>query len=222
MAFLVRSGGAAMADPPDVRGATSLPSPPALQVPIVSAPAVGAYTLQKSLDLGLTQNPTLRVADERVATAAARYRQQQSQRNLQFVIADKTTLQEKQTSNFGPLTITTLDALSTQVNASLQLLLTTFGRVENQVAAAFLQIGVESENARTTRSNLVYQVKNAFFSRLKAQASVDVATMNLQVGRQSLAHRSCMPRGRAATTWCRPIAVTEATEQLDRSRIRSR
>ncbi len=220
VAFLVSAGGAALAGPPDVPDAATPPSPPAVEVPRVSSPAAGAYTLQRSLDLGLTQNPTLRVADERVATAAARYRQQQSQRNLQFVIADKTTLQEKQTSNFGPLTITTLDALSTQVNASLQLLLTTFGRVENQVAAAFLQIGVESENARTTRSNLVYQVKNAFFSRLKAQASVDVATMNLQVGRQSLADteklyaQGVMARYDVVQA---DLQVTEATEQLDKA-----
>ena len=207
--------------------ARSLPAgktepPPALTVPPVSAPvSTSAYTLPGSLEKGLRQNPTVRVADEKVASAAARYRQQQSQKNLHFVFGDKTTLQEKRTSKFGPLTVPTLDSLSSQITTSLQLLLTSFGRVENQIAAAFLQIGVESENARTTRNNLGYQVKQAFFNRLKSDASVEVATQNLQVSRQSLSDaqklfaQGIMARYDVVQA---DLQVTEATEQLARAR----
>ncbi len=221
LAFLAGAGPAAIAEPTGGTGAAQASPSPPLEVPGISAPAaVGTYTLQKSLDLGLTQNPTIRVADERVATAAAQYGQQQSQKNLQFVFGDKTTLQEKRTSSFGPLTVNTLDSLSSQISTSLQLLLTTFGKVENQIAAAFLQIGVEAENARTTRNNLAYQVKDAFFNRLKADASVEVATMNLDVSKQSLSDtqklyaQGVMARYDVVQA---DLQVTEATEQLEKA-----
>lgn len=216
--LLLGAGGTARADlPPGGNQPPPLPSPPAVSAPA----AIPLYTLQGSLEKGLEQNPTVRVADERVTSAAARYRQQQSQKNLQFVFGDKTTLQEKRTSSFGPLTVPTLDSLSSQITTSLQLLLTSFGKVENQIAAAFLQIGVESENARTTRNNLGYQVKQAFFNRLKSDASVEVATQNLQVSRQSLSDaeklyaQGVMARYDVVQA---DLQVTEATEQLARAR----
>lgn len=208
------------AEPP--AGSGTPPAPAPLTVPPVVAPSrARSYTLDQSIEAGLRRNPSIRVADEKVASAAAQYGQQQSQKNLQILFSDRSTLQEKQASSFGPLTVNTLDAFSSQIQASLQLLLTTFGKVENQIAAQFLQIGVEAENARTTRRNLVYQVKQAFFQRLKADASVSVAVMNLDVSRQSLSdteklfQQGVMARYDVVQA---ELQVTEATEQLARAK----
>lgn len=150
-------------------------------------PLPRTYTLESSLETGLRQNPALRVAEEQVASAAAQYDQQQSQKNLTFGFGSQTALQPKRSITAGPLgTFPLLDSISSQINTSLGVLLTTFGRVENEIAAAFLQIGVQSENVRTTRRNVGYSVKQAFFGRLKADATVKVATLNLQVSEQNL------------------------------------
>lgn len=187
-------------------------------VPSFADPPPRVFTLDGSVDLGLRQNPTLKVAEEQVASAAAVYEQQQSQKNLTFGFGSQTALQPKRAlSTRGLGTFPLLDSVSSTINSSLGVLLTTFGRVENEIAAAFLQISVESENVRTTRRNITYLVKQSFFDRLKSDASVVVAQQNLQVSEQNLGDSQKLFKQGVMARYDvvqAELQVTEATQQL--------
>lgn len=185
-------------------------------------PPPRVYTLQGSVETGLRQNPAIRVAEEQVASAAAQYGQQQSQKNLTFGFGSQTALQPKRAlSTAGLGTFPLLDSVSSSINSSLGVLLTTFGRVENEIAAAFLQIGVQSENLRTTRRNVNYLVKQAFFNRLKSDATVVVSDQNLQVSQQALGDSQRLFKQGVMARYDvvqAELQVTEATQQLAEAR----
>ena len=98
------------------------------------------FTLEKSIDYALENNPDIKAADESIVQAEARYRQAQSLKNLGFSVGNRLTYQPKMLSNGVVVT----DPLADSLTASLKALLTSFGRVENQIAASYLQIGVKS------------------------------------------------------------------------------
>ena len=178
--------------------------------------AAEIYTMENSISKAWRQNSQIRIADEKVVQANAQYGQTQAQKNLQFVVSNKTTWQGKQMTAGR----TTLEALSNQLNASLQLLLTTFGQVEKQIAAAYLQIGVAALDASAARRDLAYQVKQDFIGCLKAQAQVDVAQLNLQVTQKNLNDSKLLYRRGVMALYDviqADLQVTEAREQLERS-----
>lgn len=159
----------------------------------------GALTLQTSVETGLGSNPKIKVADERVATAVAQYDQAASQKNLKMVFNDTTfirptgpavistspLLANSQRFNF-PSEVTLVDTVHSQISVQLQLLLTTFGRVENQIAAAFLNIDAQAKATDIERRNLDLQVKTGFLNHLKALAQIEAAQANLLVSQQNL------------------------------------
>lgn len=172
---------------------------PDLSTDVVPRPSgVRPLTLDEVLALGLTQNPTMRVALERIEQARATYDQQRSQKNPKLVLNDNTSLQPQRSINTSglfngarrpasfPERFVLVEPLTNQLHLSLQVLLTTFGKVENAIAAAFLQIDVESAAAEVDRLNLRYQIKEAFFNKLKADATVEVSRLNMQVTNQAL------------------------------------
>ncbi len=176
------------------------PIPKVTIIPI-QAPArpagVQEMTLLEVLALGKAQNPQIQIAGEQVEQARATYLQAKSQKNPQLVLNNKTTIQpgrsintdglfeNRRPANF-PSRFTILDPVTDQFQLSLQKLLTTFGRVENEIAAAFLQIDVEAANADVTILDLNYSIKQAFFDKLKADAKVEVSRLNLSVANQNL------------------------------------
>lgn len=175
-------------------------TPPVTIVPI-QAPTRPAgrqeMTLTEVLALGRAQNPQIRIAAEQVEQARATYLQAKTQKNPQLVLNNKTTIQpgrsintdglfeNRRPANF-PSQFTILDPVTDQFQLSLQKLLTTFGRVENEIAAAFLQIDVEAATADVTVLDLNYSIKEAFFNKLKADATVEVSRLNLNVSNQNL------------------------------------
>ncbi|MBI3927322.1 MAG: TolC family protein [Armatimonadetes bacterium] len=156
------------------------------------------YTLGESLEIGLRQNPQMRVATEAVVQAVAQYEQARSAKNPSLVFSDATTIQRPRiidTSGFFrtiraphgfPTEFDVLDPVSSQISMALDWLLTSFGNVENQIAAALIQTEVETLNVETEAVALRFQIKQAFLQRLQADSSVAVAEENLVVSRQSL------------------------------------
>ena len=159
----------------------------------------GALTLQQTVDVGLAKNPSMKSAAERVSTAVAQYDQAQSQKNLKLSFSDSTQFRAQgpvsvstapilgdQIAPGFPSTFTLINTVQSQIEMALQLLLTTFGRVENQIAAAFLNIDAQAKNADIDRRNLIYSVKQSFYNQLKSLAGEDAARLNLLVAEQSL------------------------------------
>jgi len=99
-------------------------------------------------------------------------------------------------------------------------LLTTFGNVESQIAAAFVQIDVATVGVEVTRQQLGLSIKQAFFQRMKADGSVAVAQENLQVSQQSLEDtRRLFVQGQKARydVLQAELQVYQAVEQLQRA-----
>lgn len=171
-----------------------------------------AYTLEDSIDKAMKQNPSIRAADENVVQANAQYEQVKSNKNWTFTVHNNTYWQNKQWS--GPTPV--IEGLSDQLQASFSKLLTNFGGIESQIDAAYLNIGVEALNAAATKQDMRYKVKQAFFNRLKADASVNVADLNIDVSKQSLSDSEKMyARGVMAKydVIQADLNVTEAEEQ---------
>ena len=171
------------------------------------------FTLEKSIDYALENNPDIKAADESIVQAEARYRQAQSLKNLGFSVGNRLTYQPKMLSNGVVVT----DPLADSLTASLKALLTSFGRVENQIAASYLQIGVDSLNAMSVRRQIIYQVKQAFFNRIKAGSSLDAALLNVDLCKQSLVDADKMYKSGVMAFYDviqANLYVTEAEEQL--------
>ncbi len=165
---------------------------------------VRELTLTETLELGMSQNPQMKLAAERVEQARATYLQAKSQKVPRLILTNTTRLQPEtsiKTGNLlgdfarGPLAarassfpdrFVLMSPVTNEFMLSLQTLLTTFGRVENQIAAAFLQIDAESASVEIDRMNLAYAVKQAFFAKLQAEATVEVSRLNLTVANQNL------------------------------------
>ena len=83
---------------PDSQEPWTLPPPPPQR------PAgVKEMTLGQVLELGLAQNPQMRVAAERVEQARAAYLQSKSQKNPKLVLTNSTRLQPETAIDTGPL-----------------------------------------------------------------------------------------------------------------------
>lgn len=162
---------------------------------------VRQMTLQETIELGLAQNPQMQIAAERVEQARASYLQSRSQKVPKLVLTNTTRVQPETSINTGgllrnlppgplsagfPDRFVLMSPVTNEFQLSLQVLLTTFGRVENQIAAAFLQIDAEGAAADVDRLNLTYAIKRASFAKLQADATVEVTRQNLAVANQTL------------------------------------
>lgn len=159
----------------------------------------GALTLQSSVETGLARNPAIKIANERVSKALAQYDQQSSAKNLRLAFNDTTFIRPAGPAaiSTGPLLsrsnkvdfpsqITLVNTVHSQINVQLQLLLTTFGRVENQIAASFLNIDAQAKAGDIDKRNLNLQVKTSFLNHLKALAQTEAAQANIKVSQQNL------------------------------------
>ena len=139
----------------------------------------------------------MRAAAQEVEQARAQYEQLKSQKRPQLVLNDNTSLQPETSidtddllpSRFQgsfPDRFVLVSPITNQLQLSLKMLLTTFGKVENQIAAAFLNIDSAAAQADVDRQNLTYSIKEAFFQKLRADAQVVVSRENLVVATQNL------------------------------------
>ena len=171
---------------------------PATRVEELTAPpqGVSSLPLAQALAEGLARNPRLKVAAEQVIQARARYNELQSGKRIKLNI-DSTTTWQKQSSidttklvpagTAGiPSQVILGERLQDQAQASLAQLLTTFGRLENQIVAAFIQIGAAVQDMESVRRQLLLDLKVAYFERVRAEANDRVTALNLDSARQTL------------------------------------
>ncbi len=190
----------------------------------------GSLTLQQSVETGVQQNPQIRAAYEKVQQAIAKYDLAQSQMNPKFQFNSQTYIRpqggisvsttpilgNQQVSDF-PAVFNIIDTVQSTINLTLQKLLTTFGRVENEISAAFLNIDFEAKRADIEKRNVILSVKQAFLAQLKALAGQDAARLNLLVSEQSLSDTNAQfVQGLLAKydVVQAELQVVEATQQL--------
>ncbi len=186
--------------------------------------------LDEFIALGLAQNPVMQAAAQQVESARAQYEQVKSQKNPQLVLKDSTNLQRETSvstnsllpnsfvnNNTFPDEFVLVSPLTNQLQLSLQVLLTTFGKVENTIAAAFINIDTASASADIDKYNLIYSLKVAFFQKLKADAQVAVARQNLTVTNQNLTDTQALFEQGVQSRYDilqAEIEVTRSVEQL--------
>lgn len=164
--------------------------------PPIGPSGVERLTLDETVQLGIKQNPSMVVARERIEQARANYEQQKSNKNFKLVLNNNTAIQPRRSIDTSPLLteripnfperFVLVDPVTDQFTLSLQRLLTTFGKVENAISAAFLGISVQTANAEVQELQLAYDVKEAFFNKLKAEASVTAVRSDLAVSKENL------------------------------------
>ncbi len=136
-------------------------------------------TVQQGKELALDRNLQVKVAKENVTQAVASYEETRANLNPSASANVSGVFQGPVNSLYVPPPIDKTfhfeKDLTYQANAQLQYLLTSFGKIENQVAAAFININTEKEKLETSRSEAVYTAKKLLFSVLQAQSSVRVA-----------------------------------------------
>jgi outer membrane protein TolC len=201
-----------------------------LQISAPERPAgVKEMRLGEVIDLGLAQNPQMQVAAERVERARAIYQQQKSAKVPRLILNNLTAVQPERRINTDdlftgisrptnfPSRFVLVSPITDTFKLSLEVLLTTFGRVENTIAAAFLEIDTEMAAADVDRLNLNYQIKVAFFEKLQADAKVVVARENLKVTNKNLGDTQALFEQGVMSRYDilqAEIEVTRAVEQL--------
>ena len=182
-------------------GSLAEPAPRSTTLIIPALPPIGPAGLERleledAIRLGLEQNPQMVSAREKVNQARASYEQQKSTKNVKLFLDNRTAIQPRRSIETSPLLTRSfpnfpdrfvlIDPVTDQFTLSLQKLLTTFGKVEHAISAAFLNINVQDANSQIQELQLTYDIKQAFFNKLKAQASVDAYRSDLEVSRENL------------------------------------
>jgi outer membrane protein len=187
--------------------------------------------LDEFVDLGLAQNPIMVTAAQQVVEARAQYEQIKSEKVPKLVLTDGTTLQQETSvdtnsilpssfqGNF-PNEFVLISPITNQLQLSLQVLLTTFGKVENTIAAAFINIDAAAAKADVDRYNLIYTLKQAYFQKLRADANVVVARENLAITKENLSDTQALFNQGVMAKYDllqAQIEVTRAVENLSKS-----
>ena len=146
------------------------------------------YTLKSCVERAIATQPAIKMAREKIIQAEAQYRQVQAGQNVKFNATNVTTYQSRPTVNGVVVTNPWQDVLQ----ASISKVLTTFGHLENSIAASYTQIGVQSLEKMAAERSLAYNAKVAFLNRLKTDAIVDVALLHLGLTKESLADANKM------------------------------
>ena len=183
---------------------TGIALPAAAQTPpAAQAPPAGqtprAITLSEALTLAAQNNLTLKVAVFESQVARAQLAQIESVRSGTVVLTGSyTRINDRAGSTItipaspptipAPLTITlpptSSDLFSTAV--TYQVPLVTGGRIESQIALAKANLKGADAALERAKQQLVFDVKQAYFQLLLAQASVDVAARTMAAAEENL------------------------------------
>ncbi len=137
--------------------------------------------LDRSLKIGLHRSTKIKSAIEQINLAVAQYEQVKTVKNATLQLDGIGQLQGP--SNSIDLVIPGIVneklVFSRDYNIvgqlSLQQLITTFGRIEHNIAASFINIKATQEKMETEKSNVVFSVKQSFYYVLKMEALIRVA-----------------------------------------------
>lgn len=146
------------------------------------------FTLKSSVERAISTQSSIKMAKEKVIQAEAQYRQVQAGENVKVDVSNTTTYQSRPTVNGVHVNNAWQDVLK----ASVSKVLTTFGNLENSIAASYTQIGVQNLDRLAAERELAYDTKLAFLNRLKCDAIVDVDLLHLGLAKESLADANKM------------------------------
>lgn len=137
--------------------------------------------LERSIKIGLYRSTRIKSAVEQINLAVAQYDQIKTVKNTTLQLDGIAQLQGP--SNSINLTIPGIVneklIFSRDYNIvgqlTLQQLITTFGRIEHNIAASFINIKATQEKMESEKSNVIYSIKQSFFYVLKMEALIRVA-----------------------------------------------
>ncbi|MCL5035651.1 MAG: TolC family protein [Chloroflexi bacterium] len=136
-------------------------------------------TARDGVRLALARNIQLKQVKDEIDRAAAKYRLARSYKLPQFSLAAAEIYMKPTQEMYLPppidQTVEFPKQYMTVGQAALQYLITTFGNVENQIAAAFVNIDAAEENYESYKRQLIFNVKENFFNIFKARSMVIVA-----------------------------------------------
>ncbi len=155
-------------------------------------------SIRAAVEMALAQNEQLNQARESAVQSTAQFEQLDALKMPTLEIQGQAINQAEQAIDTAPIVgnlpgsigfpprFVILEPFQIQATASLGVLLTTFGKVENQVVAAFLQAKAEQENFEVSRQQVVNQTKVAYVSLLAAEEAIVAARQNLDSTRDHL------------------------------------
>ncbi|MGE5247294.1 MAG: TolC family protein, partial [Verrucomicrobiota bacterium] len=143
--------------------------------PAGSPPPAVTWTIEDVTAIALQNQPLVKQADADVAAAVARKGQAQSAW-YPFVNLSTGYNQVRTYSQQTDSSVTTSDQF---LRGDLNWMLYDFGRTSASVGRADAQAGVYRENAVTTREDVVFAAKVAFYNVLRAQNTLEFQRTNL-------------------------------------------
>lgn len=162
----------------------------------VLAAAESPLTLQDCLSLADSGSLQLQIAREKAVKSRAEFAEANAAKFPTLEISGKVTGQQEQAIDTAPLLsglpvavpfparFVIADAIQSQTTATLQVLLTTFGRVENQIVASFLRAEAQELGLVTEGRNVALEVKRGFFALLSAGEGAEAARLNLESAKE--------------------------------------
>lgn len=149
--------------------------------------------LEKAVDIAVANNPQLKAAEAQVRQAHGEYLEARSALNFKFNISGTYTRIDPVTEaefSLSPGMPTQKIKLGSNDNYSakavLQKIITTFGKIEYKIAAAYLQVEVYRQSYNATRQNVIFKTKQGYFQVLRAMGLVRVARENVEIAQKQL------------------------------------
>ena len=162
-----------------------------------TASAQEVLSLEDAVKTALQNNPQITIARETAIQSRADFAEANSSKFPTLSISGNLAAQGEQAVQTGPLLeslpgaagsfpseFVLSDAFQAQVALKLEVLLTTFGRIEHRIVASYLQAESDQQNLMTEERRLSFQVKQAYLSHLGASETAEVARINLASSRE--------------------------------------
>lgn len=195
--------------------AWSLVAAPVLAAPATQAPARPAgLTLAQAVQTALSAQPQLRQAQADVASAQASARQTQA--GLYPSVSVSTGYSfgpSRQNINQVGVPVTNLGNYA--LSASADQLLYDFGQTGNRARAAATQAEAQAQTAVQTRQNVLFNVRNAYFTARANQTLVQVAAETLANQQRHLRQTQDLVKIGSKP----PIDVAQATKDVANARL---
>lgn len=137
--------------------------------------------IDRSIKIGLHRSTKIKSAMEQINLAVAQYEQVKTVKNATLQLDGIAQLQGPGNSIdlVIPGIVNEKLIFSRDYNIvgqlSLQQLITTFGRIEHNIAASFINIRSTQEKMQSEKSNVIYSIKQSFYYVLKMEALIRVA-----------------------------------------------
>lgn len=149
--------------------------------------------LEKSIQTALENHSDIKIAKARILDSEGRYMQARSSNQIKVKLQGSYTrtdpipefsLPGKEGESPTKVKMGIEDYFSGRV--ILEKVISTFGNLENTIAASALSVAASRENYETVKQNVILQVKEKYFDVLRAQKRVKIAEYDLDIVREQL------------------------------------